>query len=220
MIKDYDLEILYHPGKANVVADALSRKKQMNVAALITTQKWLVEDLRRMDIEVVLGDVEVCLASLRLQPDLQSKIKTVQLSSQERDQILSTMRRSDKTAIRIDDVGVIRHGDRLWVPAEEGLRKEIMKEAHPSTYSVHPGSTKMYKDLKQHFWWNNMKRDVAEYVSKCLTCQQVRIEHQRPGGELQPLPIPEWKWESVTMDFVSALPRTPSGYEVVWVIVD
>ena len=65
-----------------------------------------------------------------------------------------------------------------------------------------------------------MKRDVAEYVSKCMTCQQVRIEHQRPGGELQPMPIPEWKWESVTMDFVSTLPRTPSGHEVVWVIVD
>ena len=113
LIKDYDLEILYHPGKANVVADALSRKKQMNVAALITTQQWLVEDLRRMDIEVVLGDVEVRLASLSLQPDLQSRIKTVQLCSQERDQILSTMRRSDKTALRIDDVGVIRYGDRL-----------------------------------------------------------------------------------------------------------
>ena len=117
----------------------------------------------------------------------------VRLSSQERGQILSTLRRSDKTALRIDDVGVIRHGDRLWVPAEEGLRKEIMKEAHSSTYSVHPGNTKIYKDLKQHFWWNNMKRDVAEYVLKCLTCQQVRIEHQRPGGELQPLPILEWK---------------------------
>ena len=65
-----------------------------------------------------------------------------------------------------------------------------------------------------------MKRDVVEFVSKCLTCQQVRIEHQRPGGVLQPLPSPEWKWENITMDFVTALPRTPSGYEVVWVIVD
>ena len=95
-----------------------------------------------------------------------------------------------------------------------------MKEAYSSTYSIYPGSTKMYKDLKQHFWWTNMKRDVAEFVSKCLTCQQVRIEHQRPGGVLQPLPLLEWKWENITMDFVTALLRTPSGHEVVWVIVD
>ena len=65
-----------------------------------------------------------------------------------------------------------------------------------------------------------MKRDVAECVSKCLTCQQVRVEHQCPGGELQPLEPPEWKWECVTMDFVSALPRTLIDNEVVWVIVD
>ena len=81
LIKDYDLEILYHPGKANVVADALSRKKQLSIAAMITSQKWIVKDLRRMDIEVVLGDVEARLASLRLQPDLQGRIKAVQLES-------------------------------------------------------------------------------------------------------------------------------------------
>ena len=83
-----------------------------------------------------------------------------------------------------------------------------MKEAHASTYSIHTGSTKMYKDLKSHFWWNNMKGDIANYVAKCLTCQQVKIEHQKPSGELQPLTIPQWKWDDITMDFVTALPRT------------
>ena len=78
----------------------------------------------------------------------------------------------------------------------------------------------MYKDLKQHFWWENMKRDIAEHLAKCLTCQQIKAEHQRPGGELQPLPIPEWKWDAITMDFVSALPRTRSGHDMIWVIVD
>ena len=65
-----------------------------------------------------------------------------------------------------------------------------------------------------------MKQDVAEYVSKCLTCQQIRVEHMRPGGELQPLPVPDWKWEDISMDFVTALPRTPAGHEAVWVVVD
>ena len=122
---------------------------------------------------------------------------------------------SESTDLNVDEDGTIRYGKRLWVPDEDSLRKETLKEAQSSAYSVHPGSTKMYQDLKQHFWWTGLKRDVAEYVSKCLTCQQVRVEHQRPGGELQPLELPEWKWECVTMDFVSTFPRTPIGNEVV-----
>ena len=99
LIKDYDLEILYHPGKANVVADALSRKKQVNVAAMITSQKEIIEDLRRLDVEVVLEDVEVRLSSLRIQPDLLSRIKAAQLDSSERDKLLMTIRNSEKTAL-------------------------------------------------------------------------------------------------------------------------
>ena len=109
---------------------------------------------------------------------------------------------------------------KVLVPKEQGLRKEVMREAHSSTYSIHLGSTKMYQDLKQYFYWSNMKRDVAEFISRCLTCQLVRIKHQKPGRELNPLTPPEQKWESVTMDFVTALLRMPSRHEVVWVIVD
>ena len=78
----------------------------------------------------------------------------------------------------------------------------------------------MYKDLKQHFWWNNMKREIAQYVAKCLVCQQVKAEHRRPGEILQSLSILEWKWENITMDFVTALPRSSKGNNAVWVIVD
>jgi hypothetical protein len=78
----------------------------------------------------------------------------------------------------------------------------------------------MYRDLKGTFWWNNMKREIAGYVAQCLVCQQVKIEHQRPGGLLQPIPIPEWKWEHVSMDFVTGFPRTSSGNDSNWVIVD
>lgn len=78
----------------------------------------------------------------------------------------------------------------------------------------------MYKDLKLNFWWYGMKREVAQSVAKCLVCQQVKAEHQRPAGLLQPLPIPEWKWEHVTMDFVTGLPRTPKNHDAIWVIVD
>jgi len=95
-----------------------------------------------------------------------------------------------------------------------------LEEAHNTRYSVHPGGTKMYRDLRQYFWWNNMKKDVAEYVDKCLTCQKVKAEHQRPVGELRPLEIPTWKWDSISMDFVMGLPLSASKKNAIWVVVD
>ncbi|GJR50844.1 putative reverse transcriptase domain-containing protein [Tanacetum coccineum] len=95
-----------------------------------------------------------------------------------------------------------------------------MHESHKSKYSIHPGSDKMYQDLKKIYWWPNMKADIATYVSKCLTCAKVKAEHQKPSGLLQQPEIPEWKWEKITMDFVFGLSRTPSGYDTILVIVD
>ena len=95
-----------------------------------------------------------------------------------------------------------------------------MTEAHNTPYALHPGATKMYHNLRSNFWWSGMKRDVVKYVQSCLTCQQVKAEHQRPGGELQPIQIPEWKWDDISMDFIVGLPRTSNGYDTIWVIVD
>jgi hypothetical protein len=106
------------------------------------------------------------------------------------------------------------------VPDVKDLRKLILSEAHDTAYSIHPGSTKMYYDLKERFWWYGMKRSVAEYVAICDICQRVKAEHQRPAGLLQPLKIPEWKWEEITMDFIVGLPRTQKGYNSIWVVVD
>ncbi|GKF17628.1 putative reverse transcriptase domain-containing protein [Tanacetum coccineum] len=100
-----------------------------------------------------------------------------------------------------------------------GLRDLVMHESHKSKYSIHPGLDKMYQDLKLLYWWPNMKANIATYVSKCLTCAKVKAEHQKPSLLQQP-EIPVWKWERITMDFVSRLPRTPSGYDTIWVIVD
>ena len=99
-------------------------------------------------------------------------------------------------------------GHRLGVPDVGGLKKEIMEEAHSSTYAMHLGSTKMYHTLREHYWWRGMKKDVAEFVSRCLICQQVKAEHQRPAGLLQSLLIPQWKWERITMGFVVGLIRS------------
>ncbi|GJY03633.1 putative nucleotidyltransferase, ribonuclease H, partial [Tanacetum coccineum] len=109
---------------------------------------------------------------------------------------------------------------RVWLPLFGGLRGLIMLESHKSKYSIHPGSDKMYHDLRKLYWWPNMKADIATYVSKCLTCAKVKAEHQKPSGLLQQPEIPVWKWERITMDFITKLPRTSSGYDSIWVIVD
>ena len=115
---------------------------------------------------------------------------------------------------------MLRHGNRLCVPTCGDFRKMIMEEANSTPYTVHPSATKMYRDVKAVFWWISMKNDIAKFVAECLTYQQVKAEHQRLEGLLQPLPIPEWKWEHVTMDFVVGLPRSLKGHDAIWVIVD
>ncbi|GKC72470.1 putative reverse transcriptase domain-containing protein, partial [Tanacetum coccineum] len=101
-----------------------------------------------------------------------------------------------------------------------GVRTVIMDKAHKSRYCVHPGVDKMYYDLQDMYWWSGMKRDIATYVSECLTCAKVKAEHQRPSGLLQQPEIPEWKWENITVDFITKLPRTRSGHDAIWVVVD
>ncbi|GJV73482.1 putative reverse transcriptase domain-containing protein [Tanacetum coccineum] len=118
------------------------------------------------------------------------------------------------------DDGEIYFFDRIWIPSVGGVRKLIMDEAHTSRYSVHPGADKMYYDLRDLYWWPGMKRDIAEYVSRCLTCSKIKAEHQKPSGFLQQPEIPEWKWEKITMDFITKLPKSSSGHDTIWVVVD
>ncbi|GKE70186.1 putative reverse transcriptase domain-containing protein, partial [Tanacetum coccineum] len=110
--------------------------------------------------------------------------------------------------------------DRIWVPLVGGVRTVIMDEAHKSRYSVHPGADKMYSNLRDMYWWPGMKRDIATYVSECLTCTKVKAERQSPSGLLQQLEIPKWKWKNITMDFITKLPRTRSWHDAIWVVVD
>lgn len=100
------------------------------------------------------------------------------------------------------------------------LKDRILKEAHDSVYAIHPDETKMYQDLKSYYWWRNMRREIARYVAKCLTCQKVKVDHQRPPGLIQPLKKSVQKFDIVTMDFVTGLLRTRSKDDVIWVIVD
>nr|GFA52147.1 putative reverse transcriptase domain-containing protein [Tanacetum cinerariifolium] len=159
LLADYDCEIRYHPGKANVVAAQNEAMKEKNVEA---------ENLRGMDKE------------FKLRPNGTRYIK-----------------------------------NRSWLPFFGNLRDLILYESHKSKYSIYPGSDKMYQDLKKLYWWPNMKAIIAEYVSEYLTCSRVKEKCQKPSGLLIQPKIPMWKWERITMDFITKLPKTSNEHDTI-----
>ncbi|GJS76421.1 putative reverse transcriptase domain-containing protein [Tanacetum coccineum] len=205
LLSDYDCEIRYHPGKANVVADALSRKervKPLRVRALVMT---IGLDLPKRILE---AQIEA-----RKPENLKSEDVGGMLIENSKD---PEKPRKEKLEPRAD--GTMCLNNRSWLPRYGDPGPLILHESPQVKYSVHPGS--MYQDMKQLYWWPNMKADIATYVSKCLTCLRVKAEHQKPSGLLVQPAIPQWKWENITMDFVTKLPRTQSGNDTIWVIVD
>jgi hypothetical protein len=115
---------------------------------------------------------------------------------------------------------VIWFGKRLVVLVDPKIRKTVFDEAHMSKFSIHPGSTKMYQELKKNFWWSNMKVDIAKYVLECDTCHKMKARHLKSAGVLQSLSIPMWKWDDISMDFTVGLPLTARKKDSIWVIVD
>ena len=139
---------------------------------------------------------------------------------QELQKIIGELGIDKRKDFRIRKDVILHFTERVCVSRSLVLRKMLLEEGHKSRLSIHPGMTKMYKDLKATFWWTGMKTDVADCVASCLVCQKVKIEHQRPGGTLEPLDIPQWKWDNISIDFVTHLPRSVRGHDSIWVIVD
>ncbi|GKE67682.1 putative reverse transcriptase domain-containing protein, partial [Tanacetum coccineum] len=192
LLSDYDCEIRYHPRKENVLADALGRKeriKPLRVRALVMTISL------NLPVQILNSQVEARKEENYGTKDLGGMIKNLEPHAD----------------------GTLCLRNRNWIPYFGDLRTLIMHESHTSKYSIHPGSNKMYQDLKKLYWWQNIKAEIATYVSKCLTCAKVKAECQEPSGLLVQPVIPVWKWENITMDFVTKLPKTSSGQDAIWV---
>jgi len=157
---------------------------------------------------------------MEIEPTLEQEIRKGQLTDAKIKEIKVLISLGKALDFTEDDQGTVWFRKRICVPDIDSLRELILKEAHDSVYSIHPGSTKMYQDLKEKYWWYGSKRDVATHVALCDVCQRVKAEHQRPAGLLQPLKVPERKWEEIGMDFIVGLPHTRDGYDSIWVIVD
>ncbi|GJX10662.1 putative reverse transcriptase domain-containing protein [Tanacetum coccineum] len=195
LFSDYECEIRYHPGKANVVADALSRLERVKP-----------KRVRAM--------------AMTIQPRVSGMILAAQREVFKQENTLADSLHGLEQQMERKEDESLYFMDRIWVPLAGGVRTMIMDEAHKSKYSMHPRADKMYHDLRDIYWCPGMKRDIATYVSKCLTCSKVKAEHQRPSGLLQQPEIPEWKWDKITMDFITKLPRSKNGHDTIWVIVD
>lgn len=172
-----------------------------------------------MIVGVVSRDNSTYTTNLTLQPQLMDQIRQAYSEDSRIKSWIDDHRRAKRSEFEIRE-NILWFQERIYVPRVKELQQVILGEAHQPKYSIHPGATKMYKYLKAVYWWPRMKKSVVRYVSQCDTCQRIKIKHQKQGGSLQPLKISEWKWEHITMNFVTGLPRSPKGNNAIWVIVD
>jgi hypothetical protein len=167
LIKDYDLGINYQPGKANVVADALSRRSHLNMLA---TRELLPKFC-----------IEFEKLNLGWESTLEQDIRKGQLEDAKIQEIKEQIKEDKALGFSIDDQGTLWYKKHICVPELKEIRVSILRETHDSAYSIHPVSTKMYHDLNSRYWWYGMKRVIAEYVALCDNCQRVKAECQRPA---------------------------------------
>jgi len=167
-----------------------------------------------------LAPESVKLGMLKLTSNILEEIKVGQKEDLELVDRVVLVNQGQGADFRLDHNGVLMIRDRVCVPDVPELKKRILDEGHRSSLRIHPGAMKMYQDLKRLFWWPGMKKDIAEFVYACLVCQKLKIEHQKPSSLMQPLFVPEWKWDNISMDFVGSLPKTVKGFDSIWVVVD
>jgi hypothetical protein len=162
----------------------------------------------------------VKLGMLKLMSNILEEIKNGEKEDLELVDRVVLVNQGKGVDFRLDENGVLMLRDRVCVSDVPELKKRILEEGHKSSLSINPGAKRMYQDLKRLFWWPRMKNNIAEFVYAYLVRQKTKIEHQKLSSLMQPLFVPEWKWDSISMDFVGALPKTVMGFNLILVIVD
>jgi hypothetical protein len=194
-----------------------SRKASCHCLTVRTSNITLCQEMEKLNLGMIQHGTS---NHLKLESVILQRIIDAQKGDEGMKHIREKIRAGTAKCFKEDNQGVIWFNNCIVVPKNEELHQQILDKAHLSRYSIHPGSTKMYQDLKQHYWWTKMKIQIAHYVAKCDTCRRVKAIHMKTAGPLQSLPIPTWKWEDISMDFIMGLPRTAKGYDSIWVIVD
>jgi hypothetical protein len=167
LIKEYDLEIYYHPGNANVVTDALSRKSYVNTTMASQIPRELYKEFEQLNLEFVAHMEEI---TMEVEPTLEQEMRKGQLEDPKIQEIKEMIEAGKAPNFTEDEHGTVWSRKRICGPDVDHLREKILHEAHDSAYSIHPGSTKMYQDLKERYWWYGMKHDVAAHVALCDMC--------------------------------------------------
>ena len=190
------------------------------MSAMMIKELELIKKLWDMNLGLHMGVDYIRCSMLRITNEFLDEVRVEQSKDQELQQIIGELGTEKRKDFRMGKNGILCFRERVCAPKSRVLRKMLLDEGHKSPLRIHLGMTKMYKDLKATFWWTSMKTNVADYVASCLVCQKAKIEHQRPGSTLEPLDIPKWKWDSISMDFFTHLPRFVRGHDSIWVIVD
>jgi len=159
-----------------------------------------------MKLQVELGSKFLRCSTLTISSDFLSSVRERQLLDASLNRVRERLGSDEAKDFVLGNGGILRFQSRICIPDDVEVKRLILEEGHKSRLSLHPGMTKMYQDLKESFWWQGMKKDVAQFVTAYLTYQKAKVEHQRPGGILQPLEILVWKWDSISIDFVTHLP--------------
>ncbi|XP_073035231.1 uncharacterized protein [Primulina eburnea] len=195
--------------------DALSRKVQNAMLTSLTISK-VHEHLGTSGWTYQISGDYFIVSSIQVEPQILSRIKAAQKTDPHIHRLKELSRTGQTEKFSVASDGSPRFNGRLLVPNLIDLKEAILKEAHCSRHSIHPGIRKMYHTLRAHYWWEGMKKDISHFVAKCLTCQQVKAERMRPGGMLHSLEVPQWNWEHIAMDFVTHLPRYNRGCDAIW----
>ena len=180
---EFDFEIKHIKGKENKVADALNRR---------------VQEMHVESISIYQSDLRQEIINRNAEDEMYAQIK---------DKLQQQSLEKKYEGYKLEEDGLLTYKKRVYIPSVADLRRVVMDEIHQAPYSGHPGYQRTIATTRKQYFWPGMK-DIAEYISKCMKCQQVKVEHQHPAGLLQPFLVPKWKWEVFSMDFITRLPMT------------